>query len=203
MTGTGVPCIVSLLFDLSVCLCRPECLSVTGLRFLTVLCGTVQYCTVNSVVRTHSRSRSLARRDTLLPEFHRQVRRIAVLAVGQSRWNRTGGASSCRMTDHSSDRIALAWLALLVHLLPPSIAYATHHGYGLFLFGQPPDIVLRQVSLVLVVGLGTAVGAVAASRAVARQKVRHIAQPAERRQLARRADELLDAQHGHFWWARP
>ena len=28
--------VVSLLFDLSVCLCRPECLSVTGLRF-TVL----------------------------------------------------------------------------------------------------------------------------------------------------------------------
>ena len=25
--------VVSLLFDLSVCLCRPECLSVTGLRF--------------------------------------------------------------------------------------------------------------------------------------------------------------------------
>ena len=30
---TGVPRVVSLLFDLSVCLCRPECLSVTGLRF--------------------------------------------------------------------------------------------------------------------------------------------------------------------------
>ena len=28
--------VVSLLFDLSVCLCRPECLSVTGLRFTTV-----------------------------------------------------------------------------------------------------------------------------------------------------------------------
>ena len=40
MTGTGVPRIVSLLFDLSVCLCRPECLSVTGLRFL----NSVQYC---------------------------------------------------------------------------------------------------------------------------------------------------------------
>ena len=26
--------VVSLLFDLSVCLCRPECLSVTGLRFI-------------------------------------------------------------------------------------------------------------------------------------------------------------------------
>ena len=28
--------VVSLLFDLSVCLCRPECLSVTGLRFTTL-----------------------------------------------------------------------------------------------------------------------------------------------------------------------
>ena len=34
-TGAGVPRVVSLLFDLSVCLCRPECLSVTGLRFLS------------------------------------------------------------------------------------------------------------------------------------------------------------------------
>ena len=29
--------VVSLLFDLSVCLCRPECLSVTGLRFTKTL----------------------------------------------------------------------------------------------------------------------------------------------------------------------
>ena len=34
--------VVSLLFDLSVCLCRPECLSVTGLRFT--------YCTVCELV---------------------------------------------------------------------------------------------------------------------------------------------------------
>ena len=36
--------VVSLLFDLSVCLCRPECLSVTGLR-LTYSTESSQYCT--------------------------------------------------------------------------------------------------------------------------------------------------------------
>ena len=39
--------VVSLLFDLSVCLCRPECLSVTGLRFTTVLYQ-VQYSSYSS-----------------------------------------------------------------------------------------------------------------------------------------------------------
>ena len=47
--------VVSLLFDLSVCLCRPECLSVTGLRFHTGGANnSVQVGLAAGVVRHHT-----------------------------------------------------------------------------------------------------------------------------------------------------